>query len=95
MQLGDPRCDVEACCGHPVHPDGDSPITDSALNDFVFFVPFVVQLPDFGSSTIRAMDTVACLPWVSRTLCFSTSRGPPILPAASSAAASLTEGVPV
>ena len=39
---------VEACCGHRVHPDGDSPIIDSALNNFVFFVPFVVQLPNSG-----------------------------------------------
>jgi hypothetical protein len=39
----------KACRGHQVHPEGDCPIIDSALNNFVFFVPFVVQLPNFGS----------------------------------------------
>jgi hypothetical protein len=30
------QCDVEAGYSHRVHPDDDYPITDSALNNFVF-----------------------------------------------------------
>jgi hypothetical protein len=40
------QCAAEACRGHRVHPEGDCPIIDSELNNFVFFV---VQLPNLGS----------------------------------------------
>jgi hypothetical protein len=41
------------CRGYRIHPDGDCPIIDSALNNFVFFLPFVVQLSNSRSTTGR------------------------------------------